>query len=88
MLVMGLTDLYTSAIAFIQDVDFTTTTSDPVDLFETTIRYVGGMLCAYDLNHRQDDVLLQQSIKLADKLMFAWQGVRLLRTPMQTLGDS
>lgn len=57
-------------------------TSSSVSLFETTIRYLGGMLSGYDLlsgpmahlADSQDDVqaLLQQSINLADTLSFTF----------------
>ncbi|CAE7013269.1 hypothetical protein CFE70_002346 [Pyrenophora teres f. teres 0-1] len=58
-------------------------TNDSVSLFETTIRYLGGMLSGYDLlkgplAHLADDdasvdALLTQSINLANNLSFAFE---------------
>ncbi|KAE8144172.1 putative mannosyl-oligosaccharide alpha-1,2-mannosidase 1B [Aspergillus avenaceus] len=58
------------------------TTEDKVSLFETTIRYLGGMLSGYDLlkgpaaglvsDKAKVEVLLTQSKKLADVLKFAF----------------
>ncbi|KAF4209010.1 hypothetical protein CNMCM8980_001687 [Aspergillus fumigatiaffinis] len=57
-------------------------TSDMVSLFETTIRYLGGMLSGYDLlkgpaadlvkDSTKVDMLLQQSKNLGDVLKFAF----------------
>lgn len=57
-------------------------TSDTVSLFETTIRYLGGMLSGYDLlkgpaadlvnDSTKVDMLLQQSKNLGDVLKFAF----------------
>lgn len=43
-------------------------------MFETTIRYVGGFLSAYELNGRKDAILLEKATQVADKLAFAWVG--------------
>lgn len=43
-----------------------------LSFFETTIRYLGGMLSAYELNGYQDASLLANAQRLADKLIFAW----------------
>lgn len=45
-----------------------------VNQFESVIRYVGGMLSAYELNGGKDDVLLQQTRILTEKLICAWEG--------------
>lgn len=44
-------------------------------VFETTIRYLGGMLSAYELSNQQYPVLLEKSQRLGDKLINAWTGV-------------
>jgi mannosyl-oligosaccharide alpha-1,2-mannosidase len=75
MVVMGLDDLFDEAVTYVGTVDFTRT-SDSVSLFETTIRYIGGLLSAYELSDKKHGILLQQATTLADKLMFAWQEVR------------
>jgi hypothetical protein len=40
--------------------------------FETTIRYLGSMLSAYELNGYRDAALLANAQRLADKLIFGW----------------
>jgi mannosyl-oligosaccharide alpha-1,2-mannosidase len=47
-LVMGLPDVVNEIIGYIPTIDFSKTTTE-VSLFETTIRYLGGMLAGYDL---------------------------------------
>jgi mannosyl-oligosaccharide alpha-1,2-mannosidase len=40
--------------------------------FETTIRYLGGMLSAYELSGKTNTALLANAKKLGDKLLYAW----------------
>jgi mannosyl-oligosaccharide alpha-1,2-mannosidase len=73
MLLMGFDDLFDQALDFISKVNFNeSNTPDPVDLFETTIRYVGGMISAYELSGKQHEILIQQAQQLADKMKSAW----------------
>ena len=44
-------------------------------MFETTIRYLGGLLSVYELRGNKDDILLQKAQQIAAKLAFAWVGV-------------
>ncbi|KAF2395753.1 seven-hairpin glycosidase [Trichodelitschia bisporula] len=49
-IIMDLPDVVDQILEFVPSIDFTTTrTSDPVSLFETTIRYLGGLISGYDL---------------------------------------
>lgn len=67
---------------FISTIDFTKTSTGSVSLFETTIRYLGGMISGYDLlkgpfahlAYKNDkiDGLIVQSIRLAETLRFAF----------------
>lgn len=41
-------------------------------VFETTIRYLAGLLSAYELTNNQYPALLQKAQQVADKLAFAW----------------
>ncbi|KAG6901598.1 hypothetical protein C0995_010159 [Termitomyces sp. Mi166 len=43
-------------------------------VFETVIRYLGGMLSAYELSDYRYPVLLEKSQQLADKIVLAWTG--------------
>ena len=44
-------------------------------VFETTIRYLGGFLSAYELTDYKYPVLLQKAQQIADKLSYTWVGV-------------
>lgn len=80
-IIMGNQDAVQRILDHIETIDFSKT-KDGVSLFETTIRYLGGMLSGYDLlnspeanlalNSTQVDVLLTQSKKLGDVLKFAF----------------
>ena len=47
-IIMDIPEIVDEILNFIPTINFKKT-KDPVDLFETTIRYLGGMLSAYDL---------------------------------------
>ncbi|KAF2702789.1 glycoside hydrolase family 47 protein [Pleomassaria siparia CBS 279.74] len=78
-------DIVNQILNFIPTIDFTkTNTPQPsvVSLFETNIRYLGGLLSSYDLlkgpfahldvDEDQVDALLTQATSLADTLKFAF----------------
>lgn len=49
-LVMDLPDIVKQIVDYVPSINFTQPkTGDPVSLFETTIRYMGGLLAGYDL---------------------------------------
>lgn len=66
MIIMGLEDEYQRAVEHITTVDWTVS-PDPSKTFETNIRYLGGLLSAYDL--RPEPVLLEKAKELADKVI-------------------
>lgn len=80
-LVMRNADVVSQILDFIPTIDYSQTSSQ-VSLFETTIRYLGGMISGYDLltgpladlatDSSKVDALLTQSQKLADLLKFAF----------------
>ncbi|KAH9026204.1 seven-hairpin glycosidase [Lactarius pseudohatsudake] len=73
MKIMGLTTQFNEALNFVRGVDFSkSNTSDTVSVFESTIRYVGGLLSAYELNGQGDKFLVDKAKQLADKLSVAW----------------
>jgi mannosyl-oligosaccharide alpha-1,2-mannosidase len=84
-LVMGQKDIVNEIISYIPTIDWSST-STSVSLFETTIRYLGGMLSGYDflsgpLAHLADDpthvdALLSQSIHLANNMSYAFNTCR------------
>lgn len=79
--IMGKEDVVTTILEHVQKIDYSKT-SDTVSLFETTIRYLAGMLSGYDLlegpakglidNQDLIDGLLDQSRNLADVLKYAF----------------
>jgi mannosyl-oligosaccharide alpha-1,2-mannosidase len=80
MIVLGLqnTPDYQKALDIVKSIDFTKTKKgNPVgvvSLFEVTIRYIGGMLSAYQLNgeKKEEYFLVEQAKILADGLIAGW----------------
>ncbi|EEB92536.1 hypothetical protein MPER_08939 [Moniliophthora perniciosa FA553] len=74
MQIMGLDDLFNEAVDFAGKIDFSRSqTNDTVSVFETTIRYLGGLLSAYELSGQKHPVLVEKAKEVADKMLFAWQ---------------
>ncbi|EGG02131.1 family 47 glycoside hydrolase [Melampsora larici-populina 98AG31] len=66
-------DAFDDAVNKTLKIDFSTNhTDDLVVVFETTIRYVGGILSAYELSGANNQALLDQARVLTDKLIYAW----------------
>lgn len=78
--VMQLQKEYEEAIRHIHTIDFTKTNS-PVSVFESTIRYIGGLLSAYEGSARTDQILVTKATQLADQMMYAWQNMSILPFP-------
>jgi mannosyl-oligosaccharide alpha-1,2-mannosidase len=70
--IMGLKDEFEEAVKAVDQIDFTTTTRPDIPLFETTIRYLGGLLAAYDLSEKKHKNLLDKAIELAEILISAF----------------
>lgn len=64
--IMGLKDEFNEAVNAAAGIDFGSSTSNRVNTFETNIRYLGGLLAAYDLSKR--DALLVKAKELGDML--------------------
>lgn len=47
-------------------------------LFETTIRYVGGFISAYELSGYRYPVLIKKAKEIADYLVHGFDGVRVI----------
>ncbi|KDN50144.1 hypothetical protein RSAG8_01480, partial [Rhizoctonia solani AG-8 WAC10335] len=55
MHIMGLEDLFKEGVEFTLSIDFNTSkTNSTISLFESTIRYIGGILSAYELDGKKD----------------------------------
>lgn len=70
--IMDMEEDFQKASLAIGEIDFTTTVRDDIPLFETTIRYLGGLLSAYDLSGGKYKVLLAKAIELGEVLMGAF----------------
>jgi mannosyl-oligosaccharide alpha-1,2-mannosidase len=67
--IMGLKEEFEEAVLAIDTIDFTTTHRNQIPVFETTIRYLGGLLAAYDISGAKYDILLKKATELAEILM-------------------
>ncbi|KAI0289404.1 glycoside hydrolase family 47 protein [Multifurca ochricompacta] len=73
MYIMNLTDFFEEALNFTQTIDFTESkTSGTVSIFESTIRYLGGLISAYELSGKQHSFLIDKAKQLADRLSLGW----------------
>ncbi|KAJ9221987.1 CAZyme family GH47 [Paecilomyces variotii] len=72
LIIMGLDDDFEQALAALDKIDFTTTQDTQLNVFETTIRYVGGFLGAYDLSGGKHPILLQKAQQLGEMLYKAF----------------
>ncbi|EXJ60225.1 mannosyl-oligosaccharide alpha-1,2-mannosidase [Cladophialophora yegresii CBS 114405] len=70
--IMGLYDEFADAVEEVSKIDFRTSTRKDIPLFETVIRYLGGLIAAYDLSSGKYPVLLDKAVDLADILMGAF----------------
>ncbi|KAM5533998.1 hypothetical protein V8D89_012318 [Ganoderma adspersum] len=71
--VMDETEIFEQSVNHVATVDFTHDHSgSTASVFESTIRYVGGMLSAYELTGKRYPVLVKQAKSLADRLAGAW----------------
>lgn len=67
---MGMRDEFDEAVNATMSIDFTTVAREDIPIFETTIRYVGGLIGAYDLSGRKE--LITKCVELADMIMAAF----------------
>ncbi|KAF2969578.1 hypothetical protein GQX73_g4012 [Xylaria multiplex] len=68
--ILGLRDEFDEAVEAVAKIDFGQSTSSRVNTFETNIRYLGGLIAAYDLSKRA--ALLAKAIELGDLIYAAF----------------
>ncbi|KAI0010229.1 endoplasmic reticulum mannosyl-oligosaccharide 1,2-alpha-mannosidase [Xylariaceae sp. FL0662B] len=68
--ILGLRDEFDEAVAAVVGIDFGHSSSGRVNTFETNIRYLGGLLAAYDLSKRE--VLRAKAVELGDLIYAAF----------------
>ncbi|KAK3937222.1 glycoside hydrolase family 47 protein [Diplogelasinospora grovesii] len=64
--IMGLREEFDEAVEAVAGIDFGKSSSYSVNIFEVNIRYLGGLLAAYDLSKRE--VILQKAAELGNLL--------------------
>ncbi|KAK0721523.1 glycosyl hydrolase family 47-domain-containing protein [Apiosordaria backusii] len=70
--IMGLKDEFEDALKAVKEIDFTTTPyRHDIPVFETIIRYLGGLIAAYDISGQKKEykLLLDKAEELAEILM-------------------
>lgn len=67
--IMGLKEDFEMAVKAVEKIDFTTTDETHINVFETTIRYLGGFLAAYDISGGKYPLLLAKAVEVGDFLM-------------------
>ncbi len=70
--IMGLKEEFEEATNAIKKIDFTTSNRQELPLFEVVIRYLGGLIAAYDLSSGTYRVLLDKAVELAEVLIGAF----------------
>ena len=70
--IMGLREEFDAAVNEVQKINFKTSLRKDIPLFETVIRYLGGLISAHDLSSGQYPILLEKAVELAEILMGAF----------------
>lgn len=68
--IMGFKKEFYEAVEAVAQIDFGKSDMTTISVFETTIRYLGGLLAAYDLSH--ENVLLEKAVQLGEMLYRAF----------------
>jgi mannosyl-oligosaccharide alpha-1,2-mannosidase len=67
--ILDLVDDFELAVGAIEEIDFSTTDAQDINVFETTIRYLGGFLAAYDISGAKYPILLKKAVEVGEFLM-------------------
>jgi mannosyl-oligosaccharide alpha-1,2-mannosidase len=70
--IMGLEEEFAQATEALSQIDFTTSPRPEIPVFETTIRYLGGLLSANDLSGGKYKILREKAQELGDVLLSAF----------------
>ena len=70
--IMGMKEEFEEAVIAAMDIDFNTSNQEMISVFETTIRYLGGFLGAYDLTEGAYPSLLEKALEVGDLLYCAF----------------
>ena len=64
--IMDLKDEFEEAVAEVKKINFQTTRRENLPLFEVAIRYMGGLVAAYDISGRKYSVLIEKAKDLGE----------------------
>ncbi|KAI9795629.1 MAG: hypothetical protein M1835_005414 [Candelina submexicana] len=70
--ILGMRNEFEDAVRAVGQIDFTILQMTTLNLFETTIRYLGGLLGAYDVSEGKYDLLLKKAVELGEILYAAF----------------
>ena len=70
--IMGMKDEFENALKALEQVDFSKPNAERVPIFETNIRYLGGLLGAWDVSGHAYPILLDKAKQLGDFLYGAF----------------
>ncbi|KPI39062.1 Mannosyl-oligosaccharide alpha-1,2-mannosidase 1B [Cyphellophora attinorum] len=69
---MGMKSEFAEALEVVKITNFDTPDALPIDVFEVTIRYLGGLLAAFDVSDQRYPVLLEKAVELGNMLIGAF----------------
>ena len=72
LLIMNLDSEFEEALEAISEIDFSNPKLPDLNVFETTIRYLGGLISAYDLTEGKYPILLNKAHELGEFLYGAF----------------
>lgn len=70
--IMGMEHEFKEALKEVAKIDFTKTSVPEIPVFETVIRYLGGLIAAYDVSGEKHKILLQKAVELGDVIYGAF----------------
>jgi mannosyl-oligosaccharide alpha-1,2-mannosidase len=79
--IMGLKEEFELSLVELRNIDFTNTEGCQVNLFETTIRHLGGLLSAFDISGGKYSILVMKAVELAEILYTAFDTPNRMPTP-------
>lgn len=81
LLIIGLQDEFLLALKELKNIDFTHTEGCRINLFETTIRHLGGLLSAWDLSGEKYPILIEKAVELGEILFTAFDTPNRMPSP-------
>lgn len=81
MWIMGLREEFEEALKEVNKIDFTGTEGCVINLFEMTIRHLGGLLAAYDVSEGKYEILLSKAVEVGEILYTAFDTPNRMPSP-------